>query len=117
MSKPRWLKAGQPEDLPPGGVIELRVLARVVAIFNHEGRLWAVDGLCRHQAAPLALGTFDGSTITCKRHGWRYDLTDGRCLTAGSEWARLRTYEVKVEAGNIFVDVAPIYADLSRQEK
>jgi phenylpropionate dioxygenase-like ring-hydroxylating dioxygenase large terminal subunit len=34
---------------------------------------------CPHRGAQLSLGTFDGETLTCPYHGWRFDTT-GRCV-------------------------------------
>ena len=77
-------------------------------MFNCDGRFWAVDGLCRHMRARLARGKLDGVKVTCAWHGWTYDVTDGSCTTAGESWARLRTYDVWLEDGILFVDAAPL---------
>jgi nitrite reductase/ring-hydroxylating ferredoxin subunit len=109
MSEARWMRVCPLADLTEGAVREVHVLARAIAVFNCAGRLWAVDGLCRHMRARLATGQMDGVRVTCARHGWTYDVTDGSCLTPGSEWARLATYTLKVKEGTIFVDAAPLF--------
>lgn len=114
MSDPRWLKVAALDELKPGDVRQLRVLARSVAVFNIDGRYWAIDGLCRHMHAELVRGDVHGTTVKCNRHGWEYEITDGSCLTEGSEWATLRTYTVEVKDDSVYVDVAPIYHDIAR---
>lgn len=61
---------------------------------------------CRHQNADLTLGRRDGDIVTCPRHGWRYDLRTGACLT--EEWARLRRYELQIRDGEVWLSTTPI---------
>lgn len=48
---------------------------------------WAMQSRCPHMKAELAhFGVVEGTTLTCRMHGWQWDLTSGRCLTsAGHE--------------------------------
>ncbi|WP_432035193.1 Rieske 2Fe-2S domain-containing protein [Streptomyces cucumeris] len=44
---------------------------------------WRVQRRCPHLSADLGrFGQIDGEVLTCTLHGWRYDLTTGRCLTS-----------------------------------
>ncbi|GAA1068364.1 MBL fold metallo-hydrolase [Streptomyces asiaticus] len=44
---------------------------------------WQVQRRCPHLRADLGrFGQIEGEVLTCTLHGWRYDLTTGRCLTA-----------------------------------
>jgi len=46
---------------------------------------------CPHRQADLSVfGEIDGNTLTCSLHGWRFDLTDGRCLNAENRPLRVR---------------------------
>ncbi|NWG55001.1 MAG: aromatic ring-hydroxylating dioxygenase subunit alpha [Hydrogenophilaceae bacterium] len=47
---------------------------------DSEGRPFAMQNSCRHQAMPLSLGRFDGKRLECPNHGWLYD-TDGQCVS------------------------------------
>jgi UDP-MurNAc hydroxylase len=54
---------------------------------------WVVQRRCPHRNADLAVfGDVDvyGATLTCTLHGWRFDLTTGRCLTAADHPIRVR---------------------------
>jgi phenylpropionate dioxygenase-like ring-hydroxylating dioxygenase large terminal subunit len=62
-----------------------------------DGRLFAMRDLCPHRGIPLSAGWFDGETVMCKYHGWRFEPCSGRCeeipsLTAGDT----------LDAGKIF---------------
>ncbi|GGK27932.1 putative Rieske 2Fe-2S iron-sulfur protein [Pilimelia terevasa] len=44
---------------------------------------WRVQRRCPHLKADLTrFGVVDGDVLTCQLHGWRFDLTSGRCLTS-----------------------------------
>jgi UDP-MurNAc hydroxylase len=44
---------------------------------------WRVQRRCPHLRADLAkFGSVSDGVLTCALHGWRFDLTKGRCLTA-----------------------------------
>jgi UDP-MurNAc hydroxylase len=51
------------------------------------GARWQVQRRCPHLKADLTrFGIVDGNVLTCQLHGWKFDLSSGRCLTsAGHE--------------------------------
>jgi nitrite reductase (NADH) small subunit len=65
-------------DLPPGCGLECVAGDRIVAVFNVEGRFFALDGICPHAGGPLAKGELHGCIVTCPWHGWQFDVTTGR---------------------------------------
>ena len=70
-------------DCPPGSVQELVVEDRIVALYNVDGTLFALDGVCPHQGGPLGKGALEGCLVTCPWHGWQFDVTDGRHQPTG----------------------------------
>jgi nitrite reductase/ring-hydroxylating ferredoxin subunit len=89
-----------------------------VAVFRVDGAFHAVVNFCVHQGAPLCEGerrgryevgsdgwelewVDDGSTVVCPWHGWKFDVTDGRCVD--DDRYRVPTYEVEVEDGVVYV--------------
>ena len=44
---------------------------------------WEVQRRCAHLKADLTrFGHVDGDVLTCQMHGWKWRLTDGKCLTS-----------------------------------
>lgn len=44
---------------------------------------WEVQRRCPHLKADLTrFGSIDGETLTCQMHGWKWNLTNGKCLTS-----------------------------------
>ncbi|MGH3695035.1 MAG: Rieske 2Fe-2S domain-containing protein [Pseudonocardiaceae bacterium] len=54
---------------------------------------WRMQRRCPHLRGDLTkFGSVEGGVLTCALHGWRFDLTTGRCLTsAGHEIRATRT--------------------------
>ena len=44
-----------------------------------DGALFAMKDLCPHRGIPLSAGSFDGETVQCKYHGWRFEPCSGQC--------------------------------------
>jgi UDP-MurNAc hydroxylase len=58
---------------------------------------WEVQRRCPHLKADLKrFGNVDGDVLTCQMHGWKWRLTDGRCLTSVGHPIR----SAKVEQGS-----------------
>ncbi len=52
---------------------------------------FVVQRRCPHRNADLsAFGEIDGDELVCTLHGWRFDVTTGRCLTAADQPIRIR---------------------------
>jgi 3-phenylpropionate/trans-cinnamate dioxygenase ferredoxin subunit len=71
-----------------------------VAIYNIDGEYFAIEDTCTHDGNPLAEGTVEGSIVTCPRHGAKFDIKTGKCL---SIYADVRTYQVRVVGDEIQV--------------
>ncbi len=95
------IRMGRLTDLPPGRVLDKRILARRIMVVNDGGEFYALEGDCKHMKASLAGGRIHEGTVTCLMHGWKYDLKTGACLTDSA--FRLKTYPVEIENGEIFV--------------
>ncbi|MCK1756712.1 Rieske 2Fe-2S domain-containing protein [Bradyrhizobium sp. 137] len=73
-----------------------------VVIRAPEGDYFAIDGHCSHEKVHLAGGIVDGHIIECPKHFGNFDYRSGeaRALPACID---LRSYEVKVEGGTVFI--------------
>jgi UDP-MurNAc hydroxylase len=44
---------------------------------------WAFQRRCAHLKADLArFGHIEGNVLTCQMHGWKWRLTDGKCISS-----------------------------------
>jgi len=98
-----WIRIAGVADCPVGEAREYVAAGRMVALFNVDGEFFAIDGVCPHQGGPLGKGSLNGCTVTCPWHGWQYDVsTGGHCSLPSLVQ---QTFAVKVDDGEIFVDV------------
>ena len=75
-----FVKMATLDELPPGRAKEVEHEGRIYAIFNVDGVVSAIDGICPHQGGPLAEGEVAGGVVTCPWHGWQFDLRTGQAL-------------------------------------
>lgn len=79
---------------------------KVAVVKKEDGSFFARESSCKHQGADLTMGMLRGQTVTCPRHGWKFDLETGQCLNRTCP--PLKKYELKVEDGEIHVSDGPI---------
>jgi nitrite reductase (NADH) small subunit len=90
-------------ELPPGQSREIVVAGKIVAVFNVDGTIHAIDGVCAHAGGPLGKGALRGDVVTCPWHGWQFNVATGRhCLAATISQRR---YDVTVEGDDVFVEL------------
>lgn len=98
---PETVRVAATSDLPPGTAMELTVQGRVIALYNVEGRFYAIDGICPHAGGPLGEGRLSGNVVTCPWHGWQFDVSSGQhCLNPGLQQT---TFAVMVEGDDICI--------------
>jgi nitrite reductase/ring-hydroxylating ferredoxin subunit len=103
MAEPQFVTVAHSEDLPPGALMQVKAGEEEIAIAHIGDRICAVQGHCLHLQGPLGEGKLDGNYIRCPWHGWTYDACTG--LNDFDHAIQLRTYEVRVEDGEIQVAV------------
>lgn len=85
-------------DLQLGKGMSVEANGKQVALFNVNGKFYAIQGICPHRGGPLGEGELQDNTVTCPLHAWQFDVTTGNGM------AKVQTYPVKVENGNVLVD-------------
>lgn len=69
-----------------------------------DGDLFAFQGVCPHDDVSLAdYGVIAGAEVTCRVHGYQFDVRNGRCEHA--PWLHLRRYPVTLVGTEIWVDL------------
>ena len=92
------------EELPPGRGTTVTVGGKDVALFNVDGTIYAMEDSCLHQGLSLGTSKLEGKVVTCRGHGWRYDVTTG-CTLHVKDYG-VATYPVKLVEGKIMISVS-----------
>lgn len=91
-------------DLPNGERLFVEIGETYLVVFNIGGDYYAIADLCSHDDGPLGDGEVYEHTITCPRHGARFDLRTGEALTFPAV-VDIPAYPVRVQDGEIQVGI------------
>ena len=97
-----WVDVAKKQDLGPGAWRTVDVNDVLIAIFNIDGKYYAIEDTCTHDGETLAGGEIEGCEIICPRHGARFDITTGEVLSEPA-YEDLETFPVRVEDGMVQV--------------
>ncbi len=99
--------AGSMDDLRKEGVLTVSGASggvrHAVAVFLHEGRVYALDNRCPHMGFPLSRGSCSEGIVICYWHYARFDLASGGTFDPFAD--DVRTYPVEVREGQVWVDL------------
>src|SRR5499427_6877056 len=98
-----FVRVADLRDVPEGAAKAVKVEGRSIALFQHQGSIYATDNQCPHMGYPLTRGRVRNGVLTCDWHGWSYDMRGGGCFTGGCD--DLDTFPVEVRDGAIYIDV------------
>lgn len=98
-----WVYAGDLQTLTEGKAKVVTIgSGEKVAIWLSKKSVFATSNLCAHQAGPIGEGRIENGCVTCPWHGFRFDPETGAAVAPFH--GQIRTYEVRLEGDNIFLD-------------
>ena len=101
-----WIQVCQADDIEAEDVIRFDHGDRTFAIYrSNDDQYYASDGLCTHENVHLAGGFVMDNIIECPKHNGRFDIATGEAKGAPA-CIDLRTYPVKVEGGQVLIDIS-----------
>ena len=83
---------------------EININGTRIALFNSNGKFYAVEALCRHQDGSLAPGKIDGEVVECPLHFWHYNIRSGELLDH-MKGVKLDTYRVEIKGNEVFIEM------------
>lgn len=115
-----WHCVANIEDIVVGRPKIVTVAGKEIGIFYEGDRYYAVLNVCPHRKAEVCKGRVSGTVFSssvneyqvrndvlvlrCPWHRWEFELNTGRAVIPSVK-QRLKTYQVRIENGNIFVAV------------
>ena len=99
-----FVKIAKTSDIAPGEARAAEVGGKIIALFNVDGKFYAIDDTCTHRGGPLSEGMLMGEEVTCPWHGAIFDVTSGTVLGAPAPRDVTR-YAVRVVGEDIEVEL------------
>ncbi len=76
-----------------------------IAVFKTQGKLFAVNNVCKHQNGPIGEGKIVDGCITCPWHGYQYLPNNGQSPPPFKE--KVCTYDVKLQDTKVWLNPKP----------
>jgi 3-phenylpropionate/trans-cinnamate dioxygenase ferredoxin subunit len=106
-----YSKIAEANQLQPGEMKSFPVGNKKVLLANVEGTFYALDNKCPHMGGNLAGGVLEGTTVTCPRHGAKFDVRTGQNLgSAKIAFVKMNVsdataFPVKIDGNDILVEL------------
>jgi len=98
-----WIKICTTSEVLPGEYRLVDIEGTLIAVFNIDGKFYAIEDVCTHDGGELAGGEIHGHEIECPRHGARFDVRTG-AATCPPAYEPTKKFPVKVENRIVYVN-------------
>lgn len=96
--------AAKVSEVPDWGKKLVQVEGESILLVKSKGVIYACEKECPHQGAPMEGALLkEAGSISCPRHGYRFDLVSGNCKDHPE--FTLKTYPVEIRGDDIYVDL------------
>lgn len=106
------IRVGSLEDLKRRTCMVVTGKGYTIAVFYHDGDVYATDNRCPHMGFPLDRGTVRDGILTCHWHHARFDLSSGGTFDPFAD--DVRAFPVTVADGDVWVNPSPPQRDLEQ---
>ena len=100
----QWHVVCKTHEIDEEDVLQFDHADKCYAVYNTEKGYFATDGICTHEHQELADGLVIGTVIECPLHQGRFEITDGKALSA-PVCVDLKTYPVKIESDTVYIEI------------
>ncbi len=97
------IKVATISEVPNFGKKVVSVNGQELVLVNIKGSVFAFENECPHQGSPMTSAIVKDNYVSCPRHGYRFNLSDGTC--SDHPEFTLRTYPVELAGADILVDL------------
>jgi nitrite reductase/ring-hydroxylating ferredoxin subunit len=98
-----FMAVARAEGLKKGDMQAFKVFDTKIAVANVRGTFYAFDDTCTHEGCSLAEGDLEETTVTCRCHGSKSDVTNGTVLV-GPGQNPVKICETREEDGNLEIE-------------
>jgi nitrite reductase/ring-hydroxylating ferredoxin subunit len=99
------IRVGPLDEIKQRGCMVVSGAGHTLAVFHHNGQVYAVDNRCPHMGFPLDRGTVKDGILTCHWHHARFDLSSGGTFDPFAD--DVRSFPVSIVDGEVWVNPSP----------
>lgn len=99
-----FVKVSSDGEIEEGSMKVFGVKDKEIVLVKVGGKLYAFDNECTHRGGSLGEGGLNEHVVTCPWHMAQFDVRTGKVLSLPATES-VKTYEVKVEGGDVLVNV------------
>jgi 3-phenylpropionate/trans-cinnamate dioxygenase ferredoxin subunit len=106
-----YVKIAEANQLQPGEMKHFSSDKGEILLANVDGAFYALNNKCPHMGGDLSGGVLEGSTVTCPRHGAKFDVRTGKNLgNAKIAFIKMNVgdasaYPVQLDGNDILVEL------------
>ena len=98
-SEGTWHDVMATKDIKAGDVRRVECDGRGLFVYRDAKGFRVYDSRCPHQTTNIPHLALEGTTLTCPKHQWVFDIRTGDCIKKGT--SPLRQWESKVQKGRL----------------
>jgi len=96
-----WYPAARSVEVRGRGLVKAMLLeVPLVLGRTDDGKAFAMRDACPHRGIPLSYGRFDGTSVECSYHGWKFDGCSGQCVEIPSLTSQDKLKVERIFAGH-----------------
>lgn len=95
----QWRFVAASRDIKDGETLRTECDGRGLFVYREKRTYKVYDSRCPHQSTDIPELALKGSTLTCPKHQWAFDVKSGGCIRSGN--SPLQRVESKVVKGRL----------------
>jgi nitrite reductase/ring-hydroxylating ferredoxin subunit len=93
------------EDVPTRRGLRVEVEGIAVGLYRVGETVYAMEDDCPHAGFPLSEGALEGCVISCRAHGWPFDIRTG-FDPDDADGFPIPCFAVEIESGEVRLDLS-----------
>jgi nitrite reductase/ring-hydroxylating ferredoxin subunit/alkylhydroperoxidase/carboxymuconolactone decarboxylase family protein YurZ len=90
-----WHDITAAADIPMEETTYFEVDGRHLFVYKDASEIRVYDSRCPHQVTDIPHLALEGTTLTCPKHHWKFDIRSGACTAVGNQ--PLKRFDHKIE--------------------
>ena len=92
------------EEIPTDRGLRVEIEGVGVGLYRVGDAVHAMEDACPHAGVPLSDGTLEDGVITCRAHGWPFDVRTG-FAPDDDDGFPIPCFAVEIRGNEVFVDL------------